>query len=136
MNDEGPGQKVRGRPHEQLAVYRLAHELAVRVHALSLRLPAHEAYEEACQIRRSSKSVSSQIVEGHALRTYKRDYVRYLHRAYGSSEETIEHVNFLLETGSAARDRADWLDVLARYEELTRKLYNYAQAVLAHHRPE
>lgn len=123
------------RCHEKLAIYRNAHELAVRIHALTLRLPALEQYEEAGQIRRSSKSVCSQIVEGHALRSYKADYLRYLARAYGSAEETIEHAMLLLETGSADRDRAEWLDVLARYQDLTRSTFKYMQSVRRGHDP-
>ena len=56
---------------ENLKIYRLAHELALRVHKLTLELPRFEKYEEGSQVRRSSKSVSSNIVEGFALRTYK-----------------------------------------------------------------
>ena len=61
---------MRDRPHEKLEVYTRAHELGVQIHIMSLRLPRFEMYEEGSQIRRSSKSVSSQIVEGHALRHY------------------------------------------------------------------
>ncbi len=56
---------------EKLKVYRLAHQLGVKVHDMSLTLPKHEMYEEGSQIRRSSKSVSSNIVEGFSLRNYK-----------------------------------------------------------------
>ena len=85
------------RPHEDLEVYRLAHDLCRRVHAVSLKLPTHELYEEGSQSRRSSKSISSQIVEGHALRRYKPEYLHYLWRAYASAEETIEHISTLIE---------------------------------------
>lgn len=32
---------------EKLAIYRLAHDLAVRIHAMSLTLPSLERFEEA-----------------------------------------------------------------------------------------
>ena len=38
------------RPHESLEVYQLAHALALRVHALSLKLPRHEMREEGGQM--------------------------------------------------------------------------------------
>ncbi len=72
----------------------MAHALALRVHAISLTLPKHELYEEGSQIRRSSKSTSAQIVEGHALRQYKPEYLHYLARSYASAEETIEHLQY------------------------------------------
>jgi four helix bundle protein len=59
---------VTPRPHDKLEIYKAAHELALGIHALSLRLPRLEAFEEAPQLRRASKSVAAQIVEGHALR--------------------------------------------------------------------
>jgi hypothetical protein len=71
MGDGGQTNRSGSRPHEKLEVYRIAHALALRVHALTLKLPKHEMYEEGSQSRRSSKSVSSQVVEGHALRQYK-----------------------------------------------------------------
>jgi four helix bundle protein len=100
-----------------------------------LRLPKFEQFEEGGQIRRSSKSVASQIVEGHALRMYKPEYLHYLNRSYASAEETIEHGRLLVETGSADRDRSDWLEVLAEYDELTRSLFRYKEAVREHHEP-
>ena len=42
---------------KKLEVYKLAHQLAVEVHAITLKLPKREMFEEASQIRRSSKSV-------------------------------------------------------------------------------
>ena len=45
----------------------------------------------------SSKSVSAQIVEGHALRRYGIEYLRYLSRSYGSAEETMEHLEYIGE---------------------------------------
>jgi len=127
---------MKPRPHEKLEVYTLAHDLAVRVHGMSFKLPRFEIYEEASQLRRSSKSVSAQIVEGHALRHYKADYVRYLSRAYGSAEETIEHLRYLIETESGKDVLAECDELLEQYGQLVRKLYNYTQAVREHHRTE
>jgi four helix bundle protein len=53
---------------EDLKIYKRAHQLAVEIHKMSLSLPQFEMYEEGSQVRRSSKSVSSQIVEGYCLK--------------------------------------------------------------------
>ena len=124
------------RPHEKLEVYRMPHGLATRVHAVSLRLPKYETYEEGSQVRRSSKSVSAQIVEGHALRQYKAEYLHYLARAYGSAEETIEHMQFLLETGSAKLVEIECRAMVEEYATLCRKLFNYMRSVEKNHDPE
>jgi len=86
--------------YRNLQIYQLAHTLAVEVHQMSLTLPKFERYEEGQQIRRSSKSVSSNIVEGYCRRRYVLDYIRFIVYAHGSCEETIEHLEFLSETGS------------------------------------
>jgi four helix bundle protein len=127
--------KSESRPHEILEVYRLAHELGLRVHALTLKLPKHELYEEGGQARRSSKSVSSQIVEGHALRQYKPEYIHYLARAYASAEETIEHLRYLHETGSAKSMASQCEELKSEYTVLCRKLFNYMRSVEKRHEP-
>ncbi len=60
-------------------IWQMAHELTVRVHKMTLaKLPKFEMYEEASQIRRSSKSISSNIVEGFGRRRYKNDFISFL----------------------------------------------------------
>jgi len=43
--------------YKELEIYKLAYELALKVHDLSLLLPKYELYEQGSQIRRSSKSI-------------------------------------------------------------------------------
>jgi len=136
MRDESGTNRRTARPHERLEVYRIAHALALRVHALTLKLPKHELYEEGSQVRRSSESVSSQIVEGHALRQHKPEYLHYLARAYGSAEETIEHLQLLLETGSAGRIEDECGTLVQEYGVLCRKLFNYMRSVQREHDPK
>ena len=70
---------VRG--YKSLRIYQLAHDLALRVHALSLRLPHYELIEEGSQVRRSSKRVSAGIVEGYDQRKYRDEFIHYLYRS-------------------------------------------------------
>jgi len=114
--------------YKKLEIYRLSHSLGVRVHKMSLSLPQLERYEEGSQIRRSSKSISSNIVEGYALRRYKNEFVHYLFRSYGSAEETIEHLEYLFETGSLT-DESLFKELQASYNNLCGKLLRYIQAV-------
>jgi four helix bundle protein len=67
--------------HKKLQIYQEAHKLAIEVHNLTLKLPLFERFEEGSQIRRSAKSVASNIVEGYALRKYKNEFVHFLFRA-------------------------------------------------------
>lgn len=118
--------------YKRLEVYQMAHDLAVKVHKMSLSLPKIETFEEASQIRRSSKSVSAQIVEGFALRKYRNAYIHYLYRAYGSSEETVEHLRLLRETGSL-QDSAQASALIDEYLPLNRKLFSFIQDVERQH---
>jgi four helix bundle protein len=48
--------------YRDLEIFRIAFDLAKRIHYASLKLPAFELYEQGSQIRRSSKSIKDQIV--------------------------------------------------------------------------
>src|ERR1041384_6664094 len=91
LDSERGGIMERG--YEKLDIYKLAKELAVEIHKMSLLLPKWELYEEGSQIRRSAKSVPSNIVEGYCLRRHTNEYLQYLHRAFASCEETSLHLN-------------------------------------------
>ncbi len=62
--------------YRDLDIYNESRKLAVEIHKLSLGLPKLELYEEGSQVRRSSKSVTSNIVEGYGRRRYKADYIK------------------------------------------------------------
>lgn len=50
--------------YKDLDIYQLSYDAAVMIHKMSLTLPSYELYEEGSQIRKSSKGVTSCIVEG------------------------------------------------------------------------
>ena len=114
--------------YKKLEIYNLAHTLGVAIHEMTMNLPKFETYEEGSQFRRSAKSVSTNIVEGFALRKYKNEYIHYLYRAYGSSEETVEHIRYLFETKSmVSKDVHDHL--LSEYHKLNGMLFRFIQSV-------
>jgi four helix bundle protein len=45
--------------YKDLEIYKLAYELAIKVHRFSLTLPKYELFEEGSQVRRSSKSIAT-----------------------------------------------------------------------------
>jgi len=61
--------------------------------------------------------------------------MHYLSRAYGSAEETIEHLRYLLETGSACNVQQECQSLLQEYGVLCRKLFNYIRSVRKGHDP-
>lgn len=92
------------------------------------QLPRFELYEQGAQIRRSSKSIRANIVEGFGKRRYKQEFLQYLHNAFASSLETIDHLECLYETGSLTDQQA--YDTLhGQAELLGRKLNVFIAAV-------
>jgi len=111
----------------------LARELVIDIHRLTLeRLPKHEMYEVGTQIRRSSKSVKSNIVEGYGRRHYKQDFLRFLHFALASNMETTDHLETLFETGSLT-DQELYTNLHDRLNQLGRKLHAFVQSVTKEH---
>lgn len=119
--------------YKDLEVWQLARELVIDIHQMTLKqLPKHEMYEVSSQIRRSSKSVKSSIVEGYGRRRYKQDFIRFLHFALASNIETIDHLETLFETGSLTDTRL-YHDLHDRLEKLGKKLNAFIQAVMKEH---
>ena len=115
--------------YRKLEIWQLARDLVVDVHAMTLqRLPKFELYEEASQIRRSMKSVKSNIVEGYGRRRYKQDFIRFLTYARASCDETIDHLETLFETGSL-EDEPFYRNLHERLDTLGGKLNRFIQAV-------
>src|SRR5687768_13761522 len=87
--------------YKSLEIWRMAKDLAVDIHHMTLTdLPKFEMYETGSQIRRSSKSIRSNIVEGYGRRTYKQEFLKHLTYAIGSKDETLDHLETLFETKS------------------------------------
>ena len=119
--------------YRDLEIYRLSKKLAVDIHRMTLEeLPKFEMFEEGSQIRKSSKSVASNIVEGFGRRRYKNEFIQFLTYALASCDETKVHLEMLHETGSLKKETFNGL--LLRYEELGAKLFNFREAVIKGHR--
>jgi four helix bundle protein len=105
-----------------LEIYKLAHSLISPIHAMTLRLPHFEMFEEGAQIRKSSTSASALIVEGYRLRKHRDQFLHYLHRALGSADETREHLDILHETGSLRGDGSQYQHFRSENDKLVAKL--------------
>ena len=74
------------RDYRDLVLWQRAIELAADVHQVTLKLPRHETFGMAAQIRRSAVSIPSNIAEGSGRRT-TREFIAFLHIARGSLPE-------------------------------------------------
>jgi four helix bundle protein len=119
--------------YRSLEVYQLADDLVLKIHEMTLMdLPRFEMYETGSQIRRSIKSVKSNIVEGYGRRCYKSDFIHFLVIAHASLDETIDHLETLHKTKSLT-DQAKFDLLLNQLFFLGRKLYAFIGSVKKQH---
>jgi|SRR6478609_2042596 len=114
--------------YRDLDIYNESKKLAIEIHKISLSLPKLELYEEGSQVRRSAKSVTSNIVEGYGRRRYKADYIKHLTYAQSECDETIVHLDFLFETESL-KDESTYLRLKTDYDTLSKRINKFIQWV-------
>ncbi|MEP0710493.1 MAG: four helix bundle protein, partial [Algoriphagus sp.] len=113
--------------YRDLDIYKISFSLFLKTHPFSLRLPKYELYELGSQLRRSSDSVITNIVEGYGRRSYKNDFIKFLVYSEASGLETVNHlekIQFLypqlvLETEELVKD----------YKLLGGKIHSFADYV-------
>ena len=118
--------------YKKLQIWELSRTLVIDIHKMSLALPTFEKYEEGSQIRRSSKSVKSNIVEGYGRRRYKADHIKFIVYSLSSNDETIDHLETLFETNSLT-DENIYKDLHDRLRKLGIKINNFLQSLEKKH---
>jgi four helix bundle protein len=120
--------------YRDLEIWKLARQAAIAVHRMTIQdLPKFEMYEEGSQIRRSAKSIRSNIVEGYGRRSYKQEFIRFLIFAHASCDETIDHLETLFETGSLTNETT-YRELSSCLDLLGRKLNVFIESVKREHR--
>lgn len=118
--------------YKNLQIWQLSRTLVIDIHHMSLKLPSFERFEEGSQIRRSMKSVKSNIVEGYGRRRYKADFIRFLVYSLSSNDETIDHLETIFETRSMTNEE-QYKDLHSRLTTLGIKLNNFLKTVERKH---
>jgi four helix bundle protein len=119
--------------YRELRVWQLARDLSIEIHRVSLeKLPRFELHEQGSQIRRASKSVRANIVEGFGRRRYRLEFLKHLTYAEASCDETLDHLDTLFETGSLT-DRPVYESLRTRLVELAKRLNRFIAAVEREH---
>ncbi|MBN1927734.1 MAG: four helix bundle protein [Prolixibacteraceae bacterium] len=118
--------------YKKLEIWQLSREVVIEIHKMSLLLPKFEMFEEGSQIRRSSKSVKSTIVEGYGRKIYKNEFVKFLVYALASNDETMDHLENLWETGSL-KDQNLYEKIQLKINILGKKINKFIQGVQEHY---
>ena len=82
-----------------LKVYKAAYKLAMAIFEISKTWPSEEKYSLIDQIRRSSRSVCSNIREAWAKRRYEAHFISKLTDVDGENSETETWLNFAKDCG-------------------------------------
>ena len=115
--------------YKSLEIWKLADVVVREIHEMTLtKLPRFEMYEEGSQIRRSSKSVKAQIVEGYGRKRYKAEFIKFLVYSLGSNDETTDHLENLYNTKSL-QDETLYNYLHAKLETLGRKINFFIKGV-------
>ena len=76
---------------EDLPIYKDSHKLVLMIYKVTKKFPHDEAYGLTSQIRRSSSSITANIIEGNS-RGHKKEFLQFLYLSNGSLEETKYHL--------------------------------------------
>jgi len=82
---------------KSLKVYQLAYELAMEIFELSKEFPKEEKYSLTDQIRRSSRSVCSNIAEAYRKRRYPKHFTSKISDADAEASETTVWIDFAFD---------------------------------------
>src|SRR5690348_12431366 len=112
---------------KELAVYRLAHKLAMEVYELSEHSPAEERFALTTQIRRSSRSVWLNLRKAWTKRRYEAHFICRLTDLDGENSETDSSLDFARDceyisagdpSSVDAQMQKHWTDAWANDEEV------------------
>ncbi|MBC8478859.1 MAG: four helix bundle protein [FCB group bacterium] len=98
----------------------MAYKLAMEIFELSKSFPKEERYSLTDQIRRSSRSVCSNIAEGYRKRIYPRHFVMKISDSDAECSETLVWLNFANDCGYLSKDLK--LKLILEYKEVGRML--------------
>ncbi|MEQ8582468.1 MAG: four helix bundle protein [Marinoscillum sp.] len=93
--------------YKDLEVYSRSFKLAMDIFWMSKDFPKEEIYSLTSQIVRSSRSVSSNIVEGWAKRNYEAIFKQHLITSLGSNAETENWLTFALKCQYISQEAFD-----------------------------
>ena len=105
---------------KDLIVYQKAYKLAMEIFEISKDFPKEEKYSLTDQIRRSSRSVTSNIAESWAKRRYEKAFVNKLTDSLGEEFETENWLDYSKDCNYIQEVTHD--KILREYDEVRKML--------------
>ena len=108
--------------HLDLEVYRLSFDTAMEIFGVTKSFPKEELYSLTDQIRRSSRSVSSNIAEAFRKRRYEKAFISGLCTAEGEAAETQVWLEFSLNCNYIVKDT--YVLLFEKYDHMLAMIVN------------
>ena len=105
---------------KSLKVYQMSYELAMDIFEITKSFPKEEKYSLTDQIRRSSRSVCSNLAEAYRKRRYPKNFTSKISDADGEASETVVWINFSFDCKYINEEIKERL--LKKYEEVGKML--------------
>ena len=115
-------------PVANLGVFQKAYDLSLEIHHQSLEIPQANQYGSlADQMRRASKSICANLVEGLGKNQSPKDKRRFVNTAIGSCDEVKLWLMYARDLGYIDQGKVESLG--KRYSEVGRMLYGLLQSI-------
>lgn len=105
---------------KDLLVYKKAFSLAMEIFEISKTFPKEEVYSLTSQIRRSSRSVCSNVAEGYRKRIYEAHFISKISDSDMENSETQVWLDFSLACNYISNEQ--FQNLLNKSEEVGRLL--------------
>lgn len=109
---------------KDLKVYQMAYEVSMKIFELSKSFPSEEKFALTDQVRRSSRSVCSNIAEAYRKRIYPKHFSSKITDADGEASETIVWLDYARDCGYSKSEIISELQL--SYEEIGKMLGSMA----------
>ncbi len=111
---------------EELDVFKLAHELALRIYKITVGFPREESFALVSQMRRAASSVGMNLSEG-SMRLNTREFRQFVGIARGSAAEV--NYQLLLAKDLGYISTADYSDLQSGYARVGQMPTKLAQSL-------
>lgn len=110
------------RDHTELKVYQKAFELSSAIFKLTKSFPQEEKFSITTQIRRSSRSVGSNIAEAFRSRMYPKSFISKINISEAEAAETQHWLDTAYD--SELIDKKNYTDYRKEYDNVIGMLVN------------
>ena len=117
--------------YKDLRIYQLALRLRDELNEELRKIPNNWSNDDVRQIKRSSSSSVSNIVEGYGRRFYPKDLKRFIITSLTSSDETQNHVCSLGKDGYLTIEKSNYFQ--KEYKTLSIQTLNYLNYIRKKH---